>query len=77
MGEGRPVMGLVGNKPNAARPEVIRSFLVTIPPDQELGIAIADRAIRLGCLKSYAVRSRTEPSKCDRVQSRGAGQRER
>ena len=50
MGEGRPATGLAGDKATIARPEVIRSFLVTIPPDQVLGIAIADRAIRLGCL---------------------------
>ena len=50
MGEGRHAMGSVGSTANTARQEVIRSLLVTIPPDQELGIAIADRAIRLGCL---------------------------
>lgn len=50
MGEGRHATGLVGDKATIARPEVIRSFLVTIPPDQVLGIAIADRAMRLGCL---------------------------
>ena len=50
MGEGRHATGLVGDKATIARPEVIRSFLVTIPPDQVLGIAIADIAIRLGCL---------------------------
>src|SRR6516162_9684173 len=38
MGEGRHATGLVGDKATIARPEVIRSFLVTIPPDQVLGI---------------------------------------
>jgi uncharacterized protein YggE len=49
MGESRTV-SLGDNKANVGRPEVLRSFLVTIPPDQVLGIAIADKAIRLGCL---------------------------
>jgi uncharacterized protein YggE len=53
VGEGRPALGLA--RANPPRPEVVKSLLVTIPPNPELAVKIVDMASRMGCLMGNPV----------------------
>jgi uncharacterized protein YggE len=50
IGEAKPSPGLLADKRNPGRPEVITGILVVVPAKQDLAVAIVDTACRMGCV---------------------------
>jgi uncharacterized protein YggE len=54
-GEGKPAMGLMRDKSNPSRPELVKGLLVVLPAKQDLAVKIVDAACRMGCLMTNPV----------------------
>jgi hypothetical protein len=54
-GEGKSAMGLMRDKSNPSRPEMVKGLLVVLPAKQELAVKIVDSACRMGCLMTNPV----------------------